>query len=338
MTGADTVPIETVPGPVPVWFEAFERRRKTLRSGRTLAIAILMTLMATRAVCSEPDATGAREYHIFVLRYVSAKTVRTLAGVLYPTLRCAVDDTDRFLYVQGPRDHILAFKKFVSEVDYPPGPHLLIDVHLYSVNARGAQTLQLVNTDSFFHVRAVTFRDQIPRYEEWVGSAEFVGAPFVSSDNLSATVARGDAKIIATSRRETENGGQNYIRFEDRMPTTYFDSMSNVMRVKLFVAGLSVSVRATVNQSAQWVDCRVLTEFSISSTGSPGDFQNFLRVLDTPVETRLKSGETMYLCGPKPNFDLMIMPILKTLPIFGKLFSDDNSTYLLISVTPRILP
>lgn len=200
--------------------------------------------------------------------------------------------------------------------------------------------------------------DAIPRRQEsstsdsdsdsdsnYDGSFKFWhGYAFRFNATLSALIANGKARILATPRIITIPGQQASIFIGDHIPvqTEKHDSSGSYTATEYLDAGIKLEYAPIISYDGKMVTARVHTE--VSTPVLISELKNYRitsRTADTNV--RMYSGETLVIGGlisEEQQRSIQKVPFLSKIPILGELFINRSKksaqSEVLLLLTPHI--
>ncbi len=170
------------------------------------------------------------------------------------------------------------------------------------------------------------------------------GYAFRFNATLSALIANGRARILATPRIITIPGRQASIFIGDHIPvqTEKHDSSGSYMSTEYLDAGIKLQYTPIISEDGSMVTASVHTE--VSTPVLISELKNYRitsRTADTNV--RMFSGETLIIGGlisEEEQRTLKRVPLLSQIPLLGELFTNrskkSNTTEVMLLLTPHI--
>ena len=293
------------------------------------------------------------------LKYLTATQAQNMTRkLLSPKGDMKINETANNMILTDFEDNLVKIKKLISEVDTAP-KQVLIEAKILDISSSDLKSLGVTWNADYNPGAGLFGRDTLiaenleagvtlPTTSSSLTSGQMVlTALAIKGMTLTATidalVRDGKAHLLASPSIAVINGQEARIVIGERFPyKERTQTTSGTTETTKFVdIGTSLKVNPQINDDG-YITLSLHPEVSSLVSALDAGPRVATREADTTV--RIKEGETLVIGGlirQTDNQTIDRIPILGSIPIFGRLFSrvdkDVEQTELAVFITPRIL-
>lgn len=294
-----------------------------------------------------------REYQELVMRsfYLANADVKQTASLIramVKTKELYIDEKINLLIMRDTPDAVALAEQLVATQDLPE-PEVMLEVEVLEVSSSIAQNFgfSYPTQVSVGPVGTSTDPNAIPTQVQ-LGSGRL--RAFVANPLLLLSLSRNDgtSNLLANPRIRVRNRDKAHVLIGERVPVITTTSTANVgvsSSVNYLETGLKLDVEPNVYLDDE-VSIKISLEVSniLEQLNVSGTVAYRLGTRSATTSLRLKDGETQILAGLINNEDrrsVAKVPLVGDVPVFGRLFRNDNDSGLrsevILLLTPRVV-
>ncbi len=307
--------------------------------------ATAATSPKTAAVVPAVVAPPSERISTYPLSYARAKDVQEALQSIFKQ-KLALDVTTNSIILCGTSEEHARLTQLLPKLDVATR-QVTLEAKIIAISRENSRDLGVKwGWDTIPQRRESTTSDSDSDSDSnYDGSFKFWrGYAFRFNATLSALIANGKARILATPRIITIPGQQASIFIGDHIPvqTEKHDSSGSYTATEYLDAGIKLEYAPIISCDGKMVTARVHTE--VSTPVLISELKNYRitsRTADTNV--RMYSGETLVIGGlisEEQQRSIQKVPFLSKIPILGELFinrSQKNAqSEVLLLLTPHI--
>lgn len=282
---------------------------------------------------------------IIKLNYAKASELKTSLTNVVPAETINIDDPTNTIIFNGSNEQEQKLRAALVDLDVPVR-QISLEAKVVSISREDSKDLgvqwQWDNLPRDLNTETVSGDSGETIYDGTIKFASHYA--FKYNAILNASIAKGNAKVLATPKITTLPGKEAAIFIGDNIPVITRSVLNGetTETVEYIEAGIKLTYTAHI-ASDNMITAKVHTEVSTPTLVS--ELKNYKvssRKADTTV--RLKNGETLViggLIGEEEMKSLSKIPLLGDLPILGSLFKNHsnrkNKTEVIIFLTPQII-
>ncbi len=283
----------------------------------------------------------------FYLANADAKQTASMIRAMVKTRDLFVDEKLNLVIVRDTPDAVRLAEQLVAAQDLPE-PEVMLEVEVLEVASSLVQEFGASFPSSIGFAPAGSDPSALPAAVQ-LGSGTALRA-FVANPVLALNLRRQDgaSNLLANPRIRVKNREKAKVHIGERVPVITTTSTANVgvsSSVNYLETGLKLDVEPNIYLEDE-VAIKVQLEVSniLEQLNVAGTVSYRLGTRNAATTLRLKDGETQVLAGLINNEDrksVAKVPYLGEVPLFGRLFRNDNDqkvkSEIVLLITPRIV-
>ena len=285
------------------------------------------------------------QLRIIKLNYAKASELKTSLTNVVPAETLNIDDATNTIIFNGSNEQEQKLRAALVDLDVPVR-QITLEAKVVSIGREDSKDLgvqwQWDNLPRDLNTEMVGGDSGETIYDGTIKFASHYAFKFNAV--LNASIAKGNAKVLATPKITTLPGKEAAIFIGDNIPVITRSVLNGetTETVEYIEAGIKLTYTAHIAND-NMITAKVHTEVSTPTLVS--ELKNYKvssRKADTTV--RLRNGETLVIGGLIGEEEMKVMskiPFLGDLPILGSLFKNNSTrktnTEVIIFLTPQII-
>ena len=304
---------------------------------------------------TSPAAAALTSSQLIPLKYIKADIVPQFLPAMIPAANVKVVKEQNAILVFGTEDLISHAEEFVKTIDLP-SPQVQIEAVIVEFSKSASKEIGLSGLysrpDSInrlfprltYSASGDDLNDVLEKIGEFLNITNLGRVPSDFWLLIDALETKGKAKVKARPRIATLNGNEasmdvGWVRY---YRTTTGTPEQPIYQLHSIDAGIRLKIIPWLSKTGE-ITTVIQTEVSnLKSLGPEGLPEIARRTANTTIN--LKDGETIAIGGLIQTSEIEVresVPLLGSIPLIGKLFSNttttNEETELVIYITPRIL-